>query len=65
MKNLLSLYQTELQSTQDVIGVSQQLTLKGAQLVKLFGTVGAHARNQIGSCIVLNVEFSQKWTRIG
>lgn len=44
MKNLLSLYRAELLSTQDVSGVSQQVTLKGAQLVKLFCTVGAHVR---------------------
>lgn len=44
MKNLLSLYRAMLLLTQDVSGVSQQVTLKGAQLVKLFCTVGAHVR---------------------
>ncbi|GFS41780.1 hypothetical protein Acr_00g0076420 [Actinidia rufa] len=40
----MSLYQTEHQLTQDAIGVSRQVILKGARLVKLFVTVGAHAR---------------------
>lgn len=44
MKNLLSLYPTDLLLTRDVSGVSQQVTLNAAQLVTLFGTVVALVR---------------------
>lgn len=44
MKNLLSLYPTDLLLTRDVSGVSQQVTLNAVQLVTLFGTVVALVR---------------------
>lgn len=48
MKNLLSLYPTDLLLTRDVSGVSQQVTLNAAQLVTLFGTVVALVRYKKG-----------------
>lgn len=38
------LYQTKLLKIQDVTGVSAQVTLRDAHLVKLFGIVEVHVR---------------------
>lgn len=49
-------YQITPRLTQDVMDALQRVTLRSAQLVRLYGTVGAHARYTKG-CIIFKELF--------